>query len=196
MNEQTKLVINFEPLSSEKELFDATLEYTEIWKSESEKIIAMFEKVSGSKFTEKEIKVFVYEGISRSGRSEDDPMRLRASYSADVKKATLIHELGHRFLFRFENQQHGLDAHQILFLILYDIWTELYGQEFADKQVAIESARKGIYDYEKTWKWALALGRKDREKMFRKIRSMSALFFNMDSDQKQVLLNKISEIIE
>ena len=176
MNEQTKLIINFEPLSNEKELIDATLEYKEIWKRESEKIIAMFEKISGSKFIEREIKVVVYEGISRSGRSESDPMRLRASYSVDVKKATLIHELGHRFLFWFENKQHGLDAHQILFLILYDIWTELYGQEFANKQVAIESARKGVYDYEKTWKWALVLGTKDREKMFRQIRSASVLF--------------------
>ena len=196
MDEQTKLIINFEPLSDGKELIDATFEYKEIWKSESEKIIAMFEKVSGSKFIEKEIKVVVDEGISRSGRSESDPMRLRASYSVDVKKATLIHELGHRFLFQFENKKHGLDAHQILFLILYDIWAELYGKEFADKQVAIESARKGVYDYETTWKWALALGKEGREKMFGQIRKMSALSFIVDNDQKQVLLKKISEIID
>ena len=173
MNQQTKLIINFEPLLNEKELVDATREYEKIWQEESKKIIEAFEKVGRLKFLENEIKVIVYEGISRSGMNESDPMRLRASYSSDIKKATLIHELGHRFLFRFDNKKQNFDDHQILFLILYDIWTELYGREYADHQVLIESARKGVYDYEKTWKWAIDLGKKKRAKMFKQIAKMN-----------------------
>ncbi len=167
--ESIKLMLNFEPFSNDEEIVSSTLDYVELWKNEGGKIVATFEKVTGLKFTEGEIKVIIYEGISRSGKNENDPLKLRASYSADVKKATLIHELGHRLLFQLENRQQSLDAHQILFLVLYDIWTELYGQEFADKQVAVESSREGIYDYRKTWEWALALGRIGREKMFKQI---------------------------
>lgn len=181
MDKQSKLIINFEPLSNEKELLHAADEYREIWIKEGEEILKAFEKISGSKFEEKEIQVIVYEGISRSGRSKNDAMRLRASYPHDVKLATLIHELGHRFLFDFESKQHSLDAHQILFLILYDIWTELYGKEFADKQVAIESKRKGVYDYEKTWEWALSLGSVGRAEKFKQTKNAPHIvkFFEM-----------------
>ena len=130
---QTPLTIKFEPADDNKELIEAVKEYEEIWNKEGEKIVSAFENITGAKFIEKEIRVIVYEGISRSGRSVDDPMRLRASYPKDVKKATLIHELGHRFLFDIESKEQDLDSHQLLFLFLYDIWTELYGEEFADK---------------------------------------------------------------
>jgi len=169
MVQNKKLIVNFEPLSNEHKLVSAAKEYSEMWGNEGDTILSVFEKIGGSKFTEREIKAIIHEGMSRSGRSTRDPMMLRGSYPSDVKKATLIHELGHRYLFDLKNRQHGLDAHQILNLILYDIWMELYGEEFAEKQVRIESARKGVYDYAKTWKWALGLGEDGRKKMFRRI---------------------------
>jgi hypothetical protein len=50
-------------------------------------------------------------------------------------------------------------------LYLYDVWVQLYGKEFADRAVVVESARKGIYDYEGAWKTtALAMTRKERHR--------------------------------
>ena len=94
----------------------------------------------------------VLERASNSGY-RDSPMQLRASYSADTKKATIIHELGHRLqsgLFRRDEEEHGF-----LFLWIYDVWVALYGREFADAQVVIERARGGPYP--KTWDEAMAL---------------------------------------
>ena len=115
------------------------------------------EHVSGLTFPEPEIEAVVYEGISRSG-SAGSPMRLRASDPAATKKATLIHELGHRLqspLFRKEDEEHGP-----LFLWLYDTWIELYGREFADAQVAVEKRRRGPYPA--AWDEALALSPRQR----------------------------------
>jgi len=81
------------------------------------------------KFDGNEVKAIVFEGTRESGYRER-PMRLRASYLPDTKKATLIHELGHRLesdLFRKG------DDHPYLFLWIYDIWVKLYGRQFADE---------------------------------------------------------------
>ena len=137
----------------------AAAEYRAIWAAEGARIIAALEKRSGLKWGEREIRAQVYEGTSFSGMGTR-PMRLRASYPADTKKATLIHEIGHRLqgsLFRM-----GEEDHPFLFLYLYDVWRDLYGQEFADAQVKIESARKGLYDYERAWKQALELTEDER----------------------------------
>jgi len=96
-------------------------------------------------------------------------MRMRASYPPDVKKATLIHELLHRMLGRVRGTEE-IDEHRKLFLVLYDIWVALYGQDFADRNVIVESGRKGIYDYDSAWKWALALSAKERASRFRMLR--------------------------
>ena len=69
-------------------------------------------------------------------------MMLRASYPPDVKKATLVHELGHRMNGQLRRRPRDIDEHRILFLYLYDVWESLYGKEFADQQVVIESGRK------------------------------------------------------
>lgn len=159
------LRLNFEPLYNKKDLIEATKEYKEIFKKDGERIIEEFENIGGTQFKEAEIDVLIYEGVSSSGK-KDTPMKLRASYPHDVKKATLIHELGHRFLFDHEDKKRVLDPHQILFLILYDIWTRLYGINFANEQVKIESGRKGLYDYQRAWDWALSLKKVEREKMF------------------------------
>jgi hypothetical protein len=84
--------------SPESEKYNqATIEYRTLWNNEGKRMVEAMEKVSGVKFTENEVRAIVYEGISSSGMG-NDPMKLRASYPSDVKKATLIHELGHRLL--------------------------------------------------------------------------------------------------
>ena len=93
------------------------------------------------------------------------PMMLRASYPEPTKRATLVHELGHRLQVGVAGD---MDEHEVLFLWLYDVWVELWGQRFADEQVVVERARGGPYP--KAWDAALALDRSARAKRFRALR--------------------------
>ena len=131
-------------------------------------MIEAMQRITALRFEERDIKAVIYEGTSFSG-SGDRPMRLRASYPAEVKKATLIHELLHRMLGRVKTTA-DIDEHRKLFLVLYDIWVALYGREFADRNVTVESGRKGLYDYESAWKWALAMSAGDRAAQFKMLR--------------------------
>jgi hypothetical protein len=62
-------------------------------------------------------------------------------------------------------------VHRTLFLFLYDAWTDLYGQAFADEMVAIERERRGYYDYDAAWTWALAMTREERQARLRALRA-------------------------
>jgi hypothetical protein len=163
-----KVAIHFEPQSSTEAFVNATAEYDALWKAEGARMVAAMERIAGLPFEEREIKAVIYEGVSFSG-SGNTPMQLRASYPAEVKKATIIHELLHRMLGRVKTTR-GIDEHCKLFLVLYDIWVDLYGKEFADRNVAVESQRKGLYDYESAWKWALAMTAEDRAAKFKTLR--------------------------
>jgi hypothetical protein len=61
------------------------------------------------------------------------------------------------------------DHHELIFLFLYDVWVDLWGQPFADEQVKVESRRKGIVDYEDIWKKTLALSAAERARRFQEI---------------------------
>lgn len=162
----TTVNISFSP-ESEK-FMEATREYQKIWSEEGRKMIEAMESVSGLKFQETEIKAIIFEGASSSGYKES-PMKLRASYPTDVKKATLIHELGHRLNDPLRDKPEGIDEHRVLFLYLYDVWEKLYGKSFADEMVAVEQKRKGIYDYEAAWNWALSLSKEERASKLKEI---------------------------
>ena len=164
--QEPAIKMNFTP-ESEK-FVEATKQYQEIWKAEGKKMIETMESVSGLKFVDTEISVIVFEGASSSGFKEK-PMKLRASYPDEVKKATMIHELGHRLIVQLHNRPSDIDEHQILFLYLYEVWTTLYGRDFADRMVEVEKKRKGIYDYESAWNWALALSKDERAAKLREI---------------------------
>jgi hypothetical protein len=135
----------------------AAREYEQLWAREGPKIVHAMEEVSGlafvnATFADTAITAVILEAPSNSGFRES-PMHLRASYPLDTKRATLIHELGHRLqsgLFRREEEEHGP-----LFLWLYDVWVRLYGRDFADRQVAVEKRRGGPYPA--AWDAALAL---------------------------------------
>ena len=149
--------IDFEPESGR---FNAAAEeYREIWRTEGERISRALEAATGLEMETGPIGAIVYQGISNSGYKRQ-PMRMRASYPPDTKRATLVHELAHRLISDFVSKD-GED-HPIIFLFVYDVWVQLWGQEFADEQVAVESERRGHYDYESAWRDALALGREGR----------------------------------
>jgi hypothetical protein len=139
----------------------ATEEYRTIWAKEGSRIVAVMERVSGLGFEPGPIPVRVYEGVSYSGRPGGPPMVLRASYPEPTKRGTLVHELGHRLAadvpFKGEH-------HELIFLFVYDAWVDLWGQPFADDQVAIESKRTGIVDYAGIWKKTLVIPRAERSR--------------------------------
>lgn len=137
----------------------ANAEYRRIWREDGARMVAALERVAGLPFPPGEIDAIVSEGrpmASYDGRT----IRLRASYSPLYKKATLVHEIGHRLAFTFPNRG-GLDDHRLLYLFLYDVWTDLYGQAFADRMVSIE--RRIGPAYEEAWAWAMAMTREQRQ---------------------------------
>jgi hypothetical protein len=151
----------------------ASKEYQAIWAAEGDKMISAIERVSGLKFRENRVQVTVFEGVSRSG-GPGSPMMMRASYPADTKKATLVHELGHRHLSQVKVRPLDVDDHKLLFLVLFDIWVDLYGEQFANEQANVEKQRRGIYDYEAAWNWALALDKDGRAARFQEILKRNA----------------------
>lgn len=167
MPSSSRVRITFVPQSDT--FVAAAHEYEALWSAEGERIVRAMEEVSGlafvyPAFADTAITAIVFEGVSNSGYRER-PMRLRASYPSDTKRATLAHELGHRLqagLFRREEEEHGP-----LFLWLYDVWTKLYGKDFADAQVVVERRRGGPYP--KAWDEALALSPAERAARWRAI---------------------------
>jgi hypothetical protein len=155
--------LRFIPIFEDKEFIDAVNEYQHIWDTEGVRIIDAFKKLTGLSFVEDRIAVVIYEGVSFSGRTPNDMMKLRASYSADVKKATLVHELSHRLLFNLKNKP-DMDEHQTINLYLYDVWVDLYGEKFADEMVGIE--KKRAENYQQAWDWALSLSKEQRAEKF------------------------------
>ena len=143
---------------------DAVREYQAIWESEGPQIVKAMERITSLGFEPGPISVVVYEGPSNSG-FRDRPMRLRASYPPATKRATLVHELAHRLISELVPQD--FEDHPIIFLFVYDVRIELGGKPFADEQVAVESRRRGIYDYEAAWKNALKLTAKERAARFK-----------------------------
>jgi hypothetical protein len=143
----------------------AATEYTAIWRREGPRIIEAMERVSRIRFdsppyADTAIRAIVFEGVSYSGYRER-PMRLRASYPEPTKRATLVHELGHRLQVGVAGAE---DEHEVLFLWLYDVWVTLWGKQFADEQVLVEKARRGPYP--RAWDAVLALSATERAAKF------------------------------
>ena len=159
--------IRFEAADS---LAQAAAQYDSVWRSDGERMVAIMERRAGmafvsDKYADTNIVANVREVASNSGY-RDSPMTMRASYGAETKAATLMHELGHRLmsgLFKRDEEEHNY-----LFLWLYDAWVEMYGQRFADAQVAIEKARGKRYV--DAWDSALTGDAADRARRWREIR--------------------------
>lgn len=156
--------IRFIPIFEDEVFINAVKEYQYIWSQEGQRIIDSLQKISSLAFIENRIAVVVYEGISFSGRTPDDMMKLRASYNLDVKKGTLVHELSHRLLFNIKNLP-DIDSHRIINLFLYDTWVDLYGEDFANNMVQIEKKRAD--NYLTAWNEALVLTKKQRAEKFK-----------------------------
>jgi hypothetical protein len=167
------LKLRFIPIFEDNEFILAVKEYETIWSDNGPKILEQFSALTGLNFIEDRIAIVIYEWMSTSGDSISDVIKLRASYDKETKMATLVHELGHRFINQLKNRKDDIDEHRTLFLFLYDMWVELWGKDFADNQVKIESGRKGVYDYEGAWKWAMELSKEERVDLFKGIKGLN-----------------------
>jgi hypothetical protein len=159
--------VSFAPV--EPQYAPASEQYRRLWAAEGRRIVATMESVTGMLFPPAPIDAIVSEGrpmTSYDGRT----IRLRASYSAAYKKATLVHEMGHRLALALPRRA-GLDDHRLLYLFLYDVWTDLYGRDFADRMVSIE--RRIGPAYESAWAWALAMSREQRQALLAALRDQS-----------------------
>jgi len=142
-------------------------EYRQIWNEEGARIVAALEDVAGIAFAANSVEVIVSNGPPMTGY-DGRTMRLRAGYSPAYKRATLVHEMGHLLTLELPRTAE-IDDHRLLYLFLYDVWTDLYGQDFADRMVRIERRITGLYDYDAAWTWALAMTREQRQARLRSL---------------------------
>ena len=119
------------------------------------------ERVTGFRYPGGTVEVLVVTGVPMTAFG-GSRMSLKASYPLYYKQATLVHELGHRLAFTMPRSA-DLDEHRLLYLFLYDVWYDLYGQDYADRMVAIERQIAGRYDYAAAWDWALGMTRAQRQ---------------------------------
>ena len=163
------VAIHFHPESDlTPDLAIAAADYQQIWDREGPRIVDRLETLTGLRFMESFIHAIVFERPSCP-----HPLCLRASYPKDVKLGTLIHELCHR-LISGNRGRLGLppprdmteETHRLIDLFLFDTWSDLYGEEFARNQVAIESERQAFYAT--TWTWALMMDRRERAEALRR----------------------------
>ncbi len=157
--------INFYPDSDKDELVKASNQYTQIWYELGTKIIGSYKEITGLNFLENEINAIIFEKPSFS-----HPLTLRASYSSEVKKGTLVHELGHRLIVGngvevdSPKENFSLDIHKQLFLILFDVWEKLFNLQFA-KTMVMEERKRGVI-YQDAWNWVLSLDKEKRKQLF------------------------------
>lgn len=161
------LNIIFTPASGDEDVVLAANVYSKIWKNDGSRITKVAEKISGLKFKEKKIIAKVHRGMSRS-----EPLYLDSRFKSYGKRGNLIHELLHRLLYangvdKNEVGENKLESHKILDLILYDIWVEIYGAEFADWVVNQEKSFSDTY--KKAWEWALNMNEEERKSKFTEI---------------------------
>lgn len=130
--------------------------YRSIWDEDGARIVAALEARTCMRFPEAAVAALIGDEVSHSG-GPDHPMGLRASYDANVKRATLVHELAHRHLWQLANRLDDLDGHRTLYLILERVWADVWGEEFAAARVRGEASWHASYDYAAAWDWAHAL---------------------------------------
>lgn len=162
------LKINFLPDSNLRDYSGEIAKYEKLWVDEGERIVRSIEKVSNLKFQETEINAIIYYG---SLPSRSRPLSLIIKESRSRCLSILIHELTHRIISgnvrrKTEKRPTTTAVHKLLDLILYDIWTDLYGQSFADSAVQWEKKipRKG---YKESWEWALSFDKEERIEKFK-----------------------------
>ena len=148
--------------------------YRSIWEQDGPRIIAALETRTCMRFQEAEVSALIGDNVSDSGGPEH-PMSLRASYDLDVKRATLVHELGHRHLWQLAQRLNDVDGHRTLYLILERVWADVWGAEFAAARVRGESSWQATYDYAAAWAWARGLTIDERGVLWNRLLALNGM---------------------
>jgi hypothetical protein len=146
--------------------------YRAIWEADGERILAAFEATTCLPFAERHVAAVIDDAVSHSGGPEH-PMSLRGSYGQDVKRATLVHELGHRHLWQLTERLEDLDGHETLYLILDRVWAAVWGEEFAAQRVRDESSWLASYDYAGAWTRVRSLDRDERALLWNRLLALN-----------------------
>ena len=142
--------------------------YRSIWDEDGERIVAALEGRTCMPFQETSVAAVIDDAVSHSGGPEH-PMGLRASYDLDVKRATLVHELGHRHLWQLTERLDGVDGHQTLYLFLDRVWADVWGQDFAAERIRGESSWQASYDYAAAWSWTRQMTPDERSRLWNRL---------------------------
>jgi hypothetical protein len=154
--------------------------YRAIWEEDGERIVSALEARTCLIFPEPKVAAVVADATSNSG-GPAHPMRLRASYPDDVKKSTLVHELGHRHLWQLAERLDDVDGHKTLFLVLDQVWADVWGEDFAAARVRVESTWDASdYDYAAAWAWARSLQPAERARLWNQLLARNG--FRADCD--------------
>jgi hypothetical protein len=163
--------LNFYPESDIDDYSGAVNFFEKFWKEDGDKIIQKWEEVTGLKFYESEISVAI-----GNFRSQSHPLSLRFDNEDDIKKATLVHELGHRILYKRVKgfgKKSSLISHKFLDLVLYDVLLELFEEDFTNKVINWDRTlgmENGQSLYSEAWDFALQYKNKEeRQKTFNDI---------------------------
>ncbi len=146
--------------------------YQSIWREDGARIVAALEARTCLKFQESAVGALIDDAVSHSG-GPDHPMGLRATYDLEVKRATLVHELGHRHLWQLTQRLDGVDGHQTLYLVLDRVWADVWGEEFARRGVLTESSWRSAYDYAAAWTWAHSMTADERSRLWNRLLAMN-----------------------
>jgi len=171
------LKINFLPDSDRKDRLSSINkgleEFRDIWDKDGERIVKAIEGISKLKFAESEVNAVVFES---SLFSRSFPLSLTASYPKNRKLSLLTHELVHRLIsgnyIRLdlkEGQNIVNEVHKVMDLILYDVWVELEGKEYADMVVKLECKYSITGVTKEIWKWVLSFSKEERASKFKTV---------------------------
>jgi hypothetical protein len=160
----------------------AAAEYRQLWCDEGARIVQALEEASGQPFPATPIEVFVANATPMTAY-DGRTIWLKASYPAYYKRATLVHELGHRLSFTMARAP-DLDDHRLLYLFLHETWSRLYGTAFADRMAQAERRITGRYDYAGAWDWALAMTPEQRRQRLVPLRTAGPLAYSKSSGER------------
>jgi hypothetical protein len=145
------------------ELMAAAAGYQRLWDAHRERIVTQFKMVAGLDFAEGLINAIVWDGGGFA-----TPLRFRNHPDEEFRLGTIIHELSHR-LIRGNRARLGMppsrpelvrENHELIDLFLFDVWCDLFGEDFARRRVAVESAAN---EYSRdAWQATLTLDRTGR----------------------------------
>jgi len=166
-----QLAVNF--IASSAAHDHAARDYRSIWQQDGARIVAALEARTCLRFPEAAVAALIGDDVSHSGGPEH-PMGLRASYDVDVKRATLVHELGHRHLWQLMERLDDVDGHRTLYLVLDRVWADVWGEDFAAARVRGEATWRASYDYAAAWEWARALTIDERGVLWNRLLALNA----------------------